>query len=521
MDALRTYWQNWWWRAGVVFLAAFAWFLVFQLHGGVADPDAFYHIKISQLLIEQGLVRDFWWLSKLSIFSYAYADQHVLYHALLAPFVVWGHPIAGAKLSQAVFSSVAIVVAYEFLRSQAVRRPGMWVILFATAAPWVFRASLIKAPVVSFALLLIGIWCLIRDKRRALGVVSFLYVWTYGGFIVLFAVAVAWFVLSWVDVPLARYREISLVRRWWEVSGRKSYRSLEGVIFGMGLGFVLHPYAPQHIAYLWTQFVDIGMLNAQNVISVGGEWYRYAPGELFTQNFFVAVAWLSSVIVFGLTLRAQSRASWLLLIVSFVWVLMTLKSRRYIEYSVPFAVISAAFSYRDAHRVIGADVERLLQSLKERYAVETRMVGGLLGLMFVLFVSLTGIQNWENLADGYPYEDYRDAMTWTREHLPEGATIFHDDWDVFPVLWYYDDRHQYLTGLDPTFSYLYDPARYQTWVNMTTGRDVQDLNDRIQEEFGAEYAVIDQDHGSVAAALNRSGAHVIYEDARVQVFELQ
>lgn len=521
MDALRTYWQNWWWRAGVVFLAAFAWFLVFQVHDGVADPDAFYHIKISQLLPEQGLVRDFWWLSKLSIFSYAYADQHVLYHVLLAPFVVWGDAIVGAKLSQAVFSAVAIVVVYEFLRSMRVPRPSAWVVLFATAAPWVFRASLIKAPVVSLLLLVLGIWCLIQDKRRTLGVVSFLYVWAYGGFIVLLGVAVVWFVLSWIDAPVARSRARGIVRSWWETSGVHSYRLLERVIVGMGLGFVLHPYAPKHIAFLWAQFVDIGVLNAQNVISVGGEWYRYAPSDLLAQNIFVGLLWLSSVIVFGLTLRSQSRASWLLLIVSTVWVLMTLKSRRYIEYSVPFAAISAALSYRDAFQVYQAEIRELIATIRRRHNIETLMVGALAGFTFLIYTGVTGIQNWENLANGYPYRDYAAAMTWASVNLPARATIFHDDWDVFPVLWYYDDQHQYLTGLDPTFSYMADAQRYQEWVNITTGRDTQNLNDRIQEDFGAQYAVIDQDHGAVATALNRSGARVVYEDDVVQIFELR
>ena len=512
-------WEQWWWRAFFVFLLAFAWFLVFQWHSGVADPDAFYHIKLSQLLWQQGTVPDFPWLSQLSILAYSYADQHVLYHAMLAPFVVWGDAIIGAKISVAVFSALAVLVMYETLRSQRVAYAGLWVTLIATTAPWVFRASLIKAPIVSLALLVLGIALMARKKYVLLGVVSFLYVWAYGGFIVLLGVAFLWFAISWVNLPrVVRWKDVVAV--WWENGGKAALKSVEAVALGMGAGFVLHPYAPNHVGFLWTQLVDIGILNAQGSISVGGEWYPYGLTDLLTQNILVAVAWFVGVLAFGLTLRAQSRMSWLMLFVSIAWIVMTLKSRRYIEYAVPFAVMSAALATRDAWAAHREEFLELWRSFQRKNGIETRIIKGLVGMMFVLYVVVTGVSNWENLSSGYPYAKYEKAMTWASENIPPGEVFFHDDWDVFPVLFYYDHAHYYLTGLDPTFSYMYDEARYREWVAITIGSDTQHLAPRIVEDFGARYAVVDEDHPKVAAGLLRSGAQILFQADGVTIYQL-
>ncbi len=503
----------------VVFLLAFLWFLVFQFHSGVADPDAFYHIKMAQLLVEQGTVPDFPWLSEMSIFAYSFADQHILYHLLLAPFVRWGDPIAGAKVSQAVFAASSVVVLYGFLRWLKIPRAGLWVVLAATTAPWVFRMSLIKAPPVSLALLIAGIWLLLLGRYRWLAVVSFLYVWTYGGFMTLAGVGVLWVIVALLD----RLRFIHTLRPWhaWFSSiGKDALRGLEAIVLGMGLGFLLHPYAPNHIGFLWTQVVEIGIQNLQHVVSVGGEWYPYVPKDLLAQNVLVAACWIAGVIAFGWTLRSQTRESWLLLVVSMVWIAMTLKSRRYIEYAVPFAVMSAAVAFRDAMRMYASEIALLKERLIVRHGIETRMMKVVLGIGFLAIVIASAIPNWKNLADGYPYQRYEAAMQWATQNIPEGEILFHDDWDVFPVLFYYDDQHRYLTGLDPSFSYLYDPVRYQIWVAMTTQNDLQNLRPRIRELFHARYAVVDLDHQELLHALERSGAIIQYRDAFVTIFYL-
>ncbi|MBI3626721.1 hypothetical protein HY224_01600, partial [Candidatus Uhrbacteria bacterium] len=91
------------WRAhpvlpyALTFLLAFGLFSYLQATSGVADPDAFYHIKMAQMMAHQGLLTEFPALP-YTTFSQNFTDHHLLYHFLLIPFVSLS-PILGAKLA--------------------------------------------------------------------------------------------------------------------------------------------------------------------------------------------------------------------------------------------------------------------------------------------------------------------------------------------------------------------------------------------------------------------------------------
>ena len=56
-----------------------------------------------------------------------------------------------------------------------------------------------------------------------------------------------------------------------------------------------------------------------------------------------------------------------------------------------------------------------------------------------------------------------------KTHAAPGEIIIHADWDDMPSLFYWDDQNRYIMGLDPTFTYSADPARYWDYVNFTSG----------------------------------------------------
>ena len=79
---------------------------------GLADHDGYYHLRMAQLMREQGLTPDFVWLPLSILNSTAYYDHHLLYHAYLSIFAGRSDPaelIAGAKLASA--STIAVAIA--------------------------------------------------------------------------------------------------------------------------------------------------------------------------------------------------------------------------------------------------------------------------------------------------------------------------------------------------------------------------------------------------------------------------
>src|SRR5690348_9184885 len=78
----------------------------------LADNDAYYHVKMGQLIREQGLTPQFIWLPYTILRSDAFYDHHMLYHVYLSLFTGNGQEqtmIAGAKISSILMPSLMCV----------------------------------------------------------------------------------------------------------------------------------------------------------------------------------------------------------------------------------------------------------------------------------------------------------------------------------------------------------------------------------------------------------------------------
>jgi hypothetical protein len=143
----------------------------------------------------------------------------------------------------------------------------------------------------------------------------------------------------------------------------------------------------------------------------------------------------------------------------------------------------------------------------------------------MLFLVLCGIS--QTLPDARaaiqsakPYELFEGASAWLRSNTPPGARVFQTDWDDFPRLFYYNTHNTYLVGLDPTYMQIYDPQRYDLWVEITQ-RDVPDLSIVIPARFGANYIVSDLNHRDfISQAEDDPGLVEVYRDDNAVVFAI-
>jgi hypothetical protein len=89
-------------------------------------------------------------------------------------------------------------------------------------------------------------------------------------------------------------------------------------------------------------------------------------------------------------------------------------------------------------------------------------------------------------------------MVWIRENVQPGETIFNTDWDDFPKMFFYDTKHVYVSGLDPT--YLLDrdnqlkrePKLAELYKKITLGNE-KDPAPIIRDRFGARYVFTDNE----------------------------
>jgi len=110
-------------------------------------------------------------------------------------------------------------------------------------------------------------------------------------------------------------------------------------------------------------------------------------------------------------------------------------------------------------------------------------------LTFVFFQDIREVKTI--MRNSFAFDKFAAPSQWLKQNTPQGAIVFHSDWDEFPLLFYHNDHNYYIVGLDPTFMYNHDPDLYRRWVDITTGRSSENLAETIGTLFGARYVFVD------------------------------
>lgn len=501
------------------FVFWFFFFLFFQASATFADPDAFYHLKFALLMAFDGLVQDFVWLP-LTNLANAFSDQHFLYHVILIPFVTFSpSPFIGMKIATALFAAMFCVSMAWFLKRSGLSAiiACLLVLLAVFTNPLTYRLSLAKAQGLVLFWFFIGMGLVAMRRPLAVFCWAFLFGWLYGGFpIFLFTV----FIFLFFDFIFSRTAPHSFRFRL------KHCKTIElglASLLGALASMTLHPYFPSSIPFFWDQFFEIGVRNYQNIIGVGGEWYPYGPGD-FVNNTIV----LSSLFLVACYLMAahwEKKDSLLItfFVCSIAFIAFTLKSRRMVEWAVPFMATFIGLSLRPVARHFSWS--RLLAWFWMKLS-HSSILSIFLTIYFItLFPAIMIRDGWinrEQLKNGIPVSATAQAAVWMSENIPPGELIVHSDWDEFPLLFYYDDRHQYVAGLDPTFFYLKDPARYWVWVDLTTGKIKENISAILQSSFQSTTLFATKDHEELISNLeNDPLMKKVFEDDEAVIYRAQ
>ena len=130
-------------QAAVIFILAVLLFSWLHWQPAFADPDSFYHVKMTQLLMERGAINEFPWLSATTL-RYQFVDHHFLYHLVLIPFIAVS-PLIGLKVATVFLAACAMVAIFLFLRYLKVAGAFWYTLFLLTVNPFVFRLVLAKA----------------------------------------------------------------------------------------------------------------------------------------------------------------------------------------------------------------------------------------------------------------------------------------------------------------------------------------------------------------------------------------
>jgi hypothetical protein len=341
-------------------------------------------------------------------------------------------------------------------------------------------------------LLGLGAYFILQRKALWLALLTFAFVWAYSLFPLLLMMAAAFSVCVYVT------------------ERRFEWKALLATVSGVLAGLVINPYFPKNLK-LFGEHLAM-KVTASYAVDVGVEWYPYDAWVLVSTSGVAFAIFLFGLLVFDFRKRAEDLKPLFFLLVAFALLLMAIKSRRFIEYWPPLAILFAAFTIQV--QLNGEWFEN------QREQIIAAITAALVAIVLLATMMITLVQAGRDVRSEADPFAYQGAGEWLAANTAEGVMVFNTDWDDFPMLFYYSPKNAYVAGLDPTYLHDQDAELWSLYANITLGKE-SNAAPLIRQRFGAEYVFTDNQHGDFLSKAKASGAfEIVYTDKQTTVLRI-
>ncbi len=303
---------------------------------GVAGFDGFYHTKMAAMMPEVGLVTDFPWLREVyfSQLDSGFISHHYGFHVLLLPFVQLSHwwngdYLTGGRWAIATCFGVVLALMQALLVHHRVRWRWLWLVAFLLLPSEFFgRHAFVRAICPSLMFMLALMLLMFRERYVLAGVVVWGYVHLYLGSVVYAPLIVG----TYVACSLIGHRD----------DRRVLWRLVLWTSCGWLLGLRTYPYFDGALEFLRMQILGTGL---DPDIEVGSEWNSYGSVWHFAVQMCgpLLAIWVASFVLRARMGKRLSAQEMTLAVLNFVFLFLTFKAKRFIEYWPPLCLLSAAY----------------------------------------------------------------------------------------------------------------------------------------------------------------------------------
>lgn len=487
---------------------------------GENSQDALYHAMMAKLGPRVYAAKEFPW-TQMSVWKDHFADKELLYHAgLNAIFSVeklFGIDVDPPFHAAALFYSALAILGCVFAAWRLGVRP-LYILagspFFAVIVPnYTFRLSVLRPHILSIAFLTFTTGILAKGSFRlrliTVFALSFCFAWSYSNphFIVIIPLVFAIARLK-DDGP----RELLL-----------PLLSLGGVL----LGLTIHPQFPNSFIIWKVQSWDA--LIAPMMAGV-----RLAkPSEMLSPRFgfnrtvapLYLIAWSCLMMFIRMTERKGFRKIdpnlIALTVLASGFTAGILVAARTVEYAGPFVAITFLLMLEHMTRE-----ELLPWPLKLRLSFVraaalrngSRLLGRPLKLRLSIPIFLTllsvglGVYSSHYFRKECPQvlvQPLPHMTEFLRKEVPPGTPVVNLDWSDFPALFYNDQDHLWEWGMDPMFSYSYNPRQTLLLTSTTPGLGGDPYPEDVYTTFRSKYAVLLWPRVSQASYLYEHGWKIV------------
>ncbi|MBI4268598.1 hypothetical protein HY627_02095 [Candidatus Uhrbacteria bacterium] len=501
------------------------------------DPDAFYHAKMAQLIAEQrGPVHNFPWLS-MTAFADPFVDHQFLYHVLLVPFVIAFPPLVGIKVATVLFASLFIVffawLAFNRSEVRGKRLEVLLLLLLLTHAGFIFRLNLAKTSAVSLLFFFGVIACILYGRTVLLGILSFFYVWLYGGWpLVLVVTGIAWFTRTLLEARSLKLETQEL--GWGFKLQASSFKALKHLLrwqnikiplaafIGCAAGLIFNPYFPANLKFYALQTLQFPLSTGAPPVGVGGEWYG-AGISFVPSNVILILCVLAAIGALVATRRFTFEPVFLFGLTA-CFALLAIKSNRHIEYFAPVAFLFIGRVLLPALAQIPLLSEPFIslahrisrRSLRFHYIAAYLLVA----FGFVIFIGSQSLISAYRSAQFFRFNAFDGAAAWLAKNTPAGSRVWHDRWDDFPLLFFADPHNIYISGLDPRFLCAKNEQLCREYEQIMDGTAKHGIAQMISRDFKSSVAIVRAINTPLIEKLEKEKAKKVYEDLFMKIFAL-
>jgi len=471
------------------------------------ETDGFFHIKFAYLTRLNGIMHDFKW-AQFSIWKDHFYDKEFLFHYLLQIFT-FGDLEFGAKLAAVTFATIIVLTFYIILCSEKIKLPVLWtMLLFISSSFFLYRINVCRPQILSITLSLICVVLIFKQKPIALLILSIIYNLSYtAGFIVIIYALI--FVVSKFILTFAQNKTLQQPQK-------VDYWIILAATIGTIVGLLIHPNFPNNIYGFYVQNIHVLITawgSSAHELHLGGEFYPMDTRVLFKLNTLPILTMLTIMFLGLFNYLKLSFKSFFIFILSICFFILTLLTKRFTEYWIPYSLLAFTMIINDSFDLT------LNKFLTKKYL--SKLITLSLIILISYIASFKYIYN--NLYSEFNAKEsrYKNAALWIKDNIAKDEIIYTCDWDDAPDLFFYNENNRYMVFLDPHFMYDWESFMWYYWDNLSNG-NIDDIRTAFLYDFKTKYGYCTNNFGSLISKITAHPeyAKILYSDAHGVVFEI-
>jgi hypothetical protein len=236
-------------------------------------------------------------------------------------------------------------------------------------------------------------------------------------------------------------------------------------------GIALHPNFPANLELFWIQNYTVlfDTVWADRMgFEMGGEFGPFGALSLVRYVLLpaaaaAAAAWLAW------RQRGQDMAPLALAATALAFLLITLRTQRFIEYLAPFAILALALAWRPA---------------RPRWIAPGLVAAG---VVWIALFARHPVERLMERMETFPPE----VASVLQQMVPEGEQVVTCEWHITGEMMLALPERRFVVALDPVFFAMNDADRYRIWYE-TIHQPPADAAARLREALDARYVICDR-----------------------------